>query len=100
MAKSNAAKCKTWRAKQLPKLALPMPEGTRKALDDLMKWHGFEDEREAVATMLHRLHDLGEEGSRELFKVSRHQFDPSPEQVERLQVEGARARGDVVGDWR
>lgn len=94
MAKSNAAKCKAWRDKQGKTLPVPMPEGTRKALDDLMEWHGFEDGREAVSVMLHRLHELGPDGSRAMFQVSRHKFEPSDEMSQRLYAEGARMRGD------
>jgi hypothetical protein len=92
MAKSNAKKCQEWRARQPKKLDLPMPEGTRRVLDELMQWHDFEDGREAITTMLHRLHELGPDKSRALFEVSRHQIEITEEMAQRLQAEGARMR--------
>lgn len=89
---SNAKKCKAWRDRQPKKMDLPMPEGTRKVLNELMQWHGFEDGREAITTLLHRMHELGPEKSRALFEVSRHQIEITEEMAQRLQAEGARMR--------
>lgn len=93
MAKSNAQKCREYRQRQGASISLPMPPATKKALEDLMAWHGFDDQREAVATMIHRLHELGPEGSAAMLAVKTHSFQPSDELVERLYAEGARAHG-------
>lgn len=95
MAKSNAQKCKTYRAKQGKQIKLPMPHATEQALAELMEWHGHDDGREAIATFIHRLHELGREGSRDLFKVATHTFTPTDEQVQTLVAEGSRARVEV-----
>lgn len=95
MAKTNAAKCKAYRAKQGKSIKLPMPEGTEKALADLMAWHGHEDGREAITTFIHRLHELGRDGSRDLLKVSQHSFTPTDDQIQTLVAEGSRARVEV-----
>lgn len=94
MAKSNAQKCREYRQRQGAAISLPMPPATKQALEDLMAWHGFDDQREAIATMIHRMHELGREGSTELFTVPRHEYQPSEELVHRLVSEGARARGE------
>lgn len=92
MAKSNAAKCKDYRKKQPASIKLPMPEETRRALDELMEWHDFKDAREAIATLITRLHELGCEGSRDIFKVKTHTFVPTDEQINELYYLGSRSR--------
>ncbi|QLI49451.1 hypothetical protein vBPaeMUSP18_49 [Pseudomonas phage vB_PaeM_USP_18] len=94
MAKSNAQKCREYRKRQGKAISLPMPPATEQALSDLMAWHDFEDQREAVATMIHRLHELGPEGSAAMLAVKAHRYEPSDEIVTRLFVEGARSHGD------
>ncbi len=84
MAKSNAQKCRDYRKRRGDVVVVPTPPGTAKALADLMKWHGFDDKREAIDTLIHRLHEMGEEGSRAAFAVKRHGFTPSDELLERL----------------
>jgi len=88
LAKSNAQKCREYRKRQDKQIKLPMPPATHQALADLMAWHGFEDQREAVATMIHRLHELGREGSAAMLSVPEHKYQPSDEQVARLFGEG------------
>ena len=95
MAKSSAAKCRDYRARQPRKLALPMPAGTERALAELMEWHGFDDEREAITTFIHRLHEMGEDGSRKAFEVLRHHYQPPEEVAQRLYAEGARSREEA-----
>lgn len=84
MAKSNAQKCRDYRKRQPKALRVPLPEGTEAALNDLMEWHGFEDGREAVATFIHRLHEMGPEGSRAAFEIKRVGYTPSDEVLSRL----------------
>ena len=95
MAKSNAQKCKAYRAKQGKQINLPMPQATEQALAELMEWHGHDDGREAIATFIHRLHELGRDGSRSLFEVSRHAFTPTDDQIQALVAEGSRTRVEV-----
>ncbi|QIW89246.1 hypothetical protein 8P_042 [Pseudomonas phage 8P] len=94
VAKSNAQKCREYRKRQDKPIRLPMPPATHQALSELMAWHDFEDEREAVATMIHRLHELGPEGSAAMLSIKTHTYEPSDELVARLFVEGARSHGD------
>lgn len=104
MAKSNAQKCKDYRKKAKTKgrkLSLPLPEGTDKALADLMDWHGHTDDREAISTFIHQLHALGPEGSAAaLAMLKRAPYEPSEETIQRLVVEGSRVTGDGEVDWR
>ncbi len=93
MAKDNAQKCRDYRARKAARkeqlgeesIALPFPAGTRAALDDLMKWHGFEDRREVIATMIHRLHQVGPSGSSPFLSVSQHQIAISEKVLRQLQ---------------
>ena len=94
VAKSNAQRCREYRARQGAAISLPMPPATKQALADLMAWHGFDDQREAIATMLHRMHDLGRERSAAMFAVVKHDFRPSDSMIQRLVSEGARSRGE------
>ncbi len=82
MAKSNAQLCRESRQRRNQKkealdqkdLVLPFPAGTRNALAQLMEWHSHDDQREAIATMIHRLHEAGREASAPFFAVSRHEI--------------------------
>lgn len=67
--KTNAQKCKEYRDKQPKKLYLPLPDATRDCLAELAHWHGYEDRREAVAAFIHRLHELGPEGSKAMLSL-------------------------------
>jgi len=99
MAKSNAQKCRDYRAKKAQReealgeqiVSLPLPAGTRSALADLMEWHGFDDQREAISTMIHRLHEAGQEGSGRFMEVSQHEVVVSEKVLRRLHAE---ARSD------
>lgn len=93
--KSNAQKCREYRQRNGKTISLPLPESTHKALSDLMERHGHEDRREAIATMIHRLHEAGPDGSARFLSVFRHAFTPSDELVQRLLVEGAKTREEV-----
>lgn len=95
MAKSNKQKCKEWRDKQPKAVTMPLPDETRRALSELMEWHDFGDPREGIATFIHRLHELGRDGSRSLFEVSRHAFTPTDDQIQALVAEGSRTRVEV-----
>lgn len=98
MAKGNAEKCRDYRAKKKQRLAdlgeeviaLPLPSGTRAALDQLMTWHGFEDLREAIATMIHRLPEAGPVGSAGMMMVSQHKIAISQKVLRQLESAGAR----------
>ncbi|MBA1278134.1 hypothetical protein [Stutzerimonas stutzeri] len=98
MAKDNAQKCRDYRAKLKQRrdqigeevIPLPLPTGTREALDQLMDWHGFEDAREAIATMIHRLQEAGPEGSAGMLKVSQHNIEITPKVLRQLERAGAR----------
>ncbi len=95
MAKSNAQKCRDYRAKKAQRkealgeqvVSLPLPAGTRSALSDLMAWHGFDDQREAISTMIHRLHEAGPVGSAEFLRVSQHEVVVSEKVLRRLHAE-------------
>lgn len=93
--KSNAQKCAEYRKRQGKSIILPFPEGIHQALADLMEWHGYEDRREAISTMILNAHRAGPEGSKELFDVTTHDYTPSEELVRNLQIQGARAREEI-----
>lgn len=66
--KSNAERCADYRKKRGPVITLPMPDGTKHALDQLMIWHRFSDQREAIATLIHNLHKAGPIAGRDFFR--------------------------------
>lgn len=87
MAKSNAQKCREYRTKQKKlggSVKLPMPPGTRKALDEIKAWAGHDEDVEALATMIHNIHAAGPEEAQRLFAVMRHRYVPSEEISSRL----------------
>ena len=94
MAKSNALRQQEKRAKAKKReqelgeviVRLPLPKGTGAALSELMEWGGFEDMREAVATMLHRVHELGREGAMPLLEVTRHEYVPTETVLRHLRI--------------
>lgn len=104
MAKSNAQKCKDYRKKAKAKgrkLSLPLPEGTDKALAELMAWHSHTDDREAICTFIHQLHAMGREGSAAaLGELKRKPYEPDEQIIQRLVVEGSRVTGDAEAEWR
>lgn len=93
--KSNAQKCREYRERNGKAISLPLPEATHRALSELMEWHGHDDRREAIATMIHRLHEAGPEASARFLAVFRHQYTPTDELVQRLVAEGAKTREEV-----
>lgn len=80
----SAAKAK---AKGVVTLRLPAMQGTRDKLEDLMRWHGFTVNAEAMTIMVENFHALGQEGSAHLFVVPRHEI-VIPERVAK-QIEKA-----------
>lgn len=104
MAKDNAQKCRDYRAKKKQRLeqigeeviSLPLPGGTRKALADLMAWHGFEDQREAISTMIHRLHEAGLEGAAPFLSVPQHEIRISESVLRRLGRTAQRTSGQAT----
>lgn len=61
--------------------------GTRAMLENLMRWHGIEEQAEAIQLLIMHAHDLGPEGSAPLLAIPRHDFTPSDfvaRQLERL----------------
>lgn len=51
--------------------------GTRSMLENLMRWHGIEEQAEAIQLLIMHAHDLGPEGSGPLLAIPRHDFTPS-----------------------
>ncbi|MFV3368444.1 hypothetical protein ACNFH5_09705 [Pseudomonas sp. NY15435] len=51
--------------------------GTRAMLENLMRWHGIEEQAEAIQLLIMHAHDLGPEGSAHLLAIPRHDFTPS-----------------------
>jgi len=51
--------------------------GTRAMLENLMSWHGIEEQAEAIQLLIMHAHDLGPEGSASLLAIPRHEFTPS-----------------------
>lgn len=102
MAKSSAQRAREYRERkkakalqlQIEEVSLPLPAGTAAALADLMSWHGFVDRREAIATMIHRLHESGRAASAQFLTVTRHKYEPS-ENVTRSLREIGRAIDDT-----
>lgn len=68
--------------------------GTRSMLENLMRWHGIEEQAEAIQLLIMHAHDLGPEGSAPLLAIPRHDFTPSDfvaRQLDRLgRLEAAR----------
>lgn len=93
--KSNAQKCAEYRKRQGKAITLPFPDAIHSALEELMEWHGYEDRREALSTMILRLHEAGREASAPYLSVFRHDYTPDEALVQRLVVEGAKAREEV-----
>lgn len=51
--------------------------GTRSMLENLMRWHGIEEQAEAIQLLIMHAHDLGPDGSAPLLAIPRHDFAPS-----------------------
>lgn len=60
--------------------------GTRQCLADLMRWHGIEEQGEAMTLMLHHLHALGPEGSAPFLSSPRHEISISPSVERKLML--------------
>lgn len=58
--------------------------GTRAMLENLMRWHGIEEQAEAIQLLIMHAHDLGPEGSAPLLAIPRHDFAPSEFVVRQL----------------
>lgn len=91
MAKTNQERQKKAAEKAAAKgvvtLRLPAMQGTRDKLEDIMRWHGFTVNAEAMTIMIENFHALGPEGSAHLFAVPRHEI-VIPERVAK-QIEKA-----------
>ncbi len=61
--------------------------GTRQCLADLMRWHGIEEQGEAMTLMLHHLHALGPEGSAPYFAPPALHITALSKSVERKFIE-------------
>lgn len=48
--------------------------GTRQKLEELMAWHGFTEQAEAIQLLIWNAHALGPEGSAEALKIPRHEI--------------------------
>ncbi|WP_462383313.1 hypothetical protein [Pseudomonas sp. Marseille-QA0892] len=60
--------------------------GTRQCLADLMRWHGIEEQGEAMTLMLHHLHALGPKVSASYFASPRHEISISPNVERKLML--------------
>lgn len=61
--------------------------GPRQDFAELMRWHGIEEQAEAIQLLIMHAHDLGPEGSAPLLAIPRHDCTPSDfvaRQLERL----------------
>lgn len=65
-----------------------LPGAPDAALAELMEWHGVSDWREAIQTLVLRLHAAGPEASAPFLAVSRHEITISPK-VSRILAEFA-----------
>ncbi|MFI8479670.1 hypothetical protein ACIGCM_03775 [Pseudomonas sp. NPDC078700] len=98
MAKDNATRQREKRAKQKQRLELlgekvinlPLPASTAKCLEELMHQHGFTDQREAIATMIHRLHEAGSEAATPFLIVPRHKITISEKVSQAFERESRR----------
>lgn len=66
-------------------LRLPTLAATRQQLDDLMRWHGIEEQAEAMTLLIHNAHALGESGSSALLAVPRHKYTPPANVARRIE---------------
>lgn len=73
-------------------LRLPTLAGTRQQLEELMRWHGIEEQAEAMTLLINNAHALGQAGSAALLDVPRHEYTP-PEKVAR-RIEAFRPEDD------
>ncbi|QRY79667.1 hypothetical protein JVX91_00710 [Pseudomonas sp. PDNC002] len=51
--------------------------GPRQDFAELMRWHGIEEQAEAIQLLIMHAHDLGPDGSAPLLAIPRHDFTPS-----------------------
>lgn len=63
--------------------------GIRAMLDDLMTWHGIEEQAEAIQLLILNAHAAGPDGSAPLLAVPRHEFRPSESVARQLYRAGA-----------
>lgn len=66
------------RAKGELAIRLRVRPGTKRCLEDLMRWYGFDEEGEAVTILIHRLHEMGPDAGSKLLEVPRHEIDVTP----------------------
>lgn len=64
--------------------------GIRRMLDDLMAWHGIEQQAEALQLLIMNAHALGQHGSAALLQVPRHDFEISESVAQGIWQQGAR----------
>jgi len=74
--RSAAAAAKRQRLDEV-ELRHRLRRGTRTMLENLMRWHGIEEQAEAVQLLIMHAHDLGPEGSAPLLAIPRHDFTTS-----------------------
>lgn len=72
-------------------LRLPTLAGTRHQLEELMRWHGIEEQAEAMTLLIHNAHALGKEASAALLAVPRHEYTPSENVARRIHEFNERA---------
>jgi hypothetical protein len=61
-------------AKGEEELRLRVRPGTKAALAELMAWHGFDEQAEALTLLIHNTHALGRDGSTVALSVPRHEI--------------------------
>lgn len=72
-------------------LRLPTLAGTRQQLEELMRWHGIEEQAEAMTLLISNAHALGQAGSAALLAVPRHSYAPSPAVARHAREAGRKA---------
>ena len=65
-------------------LRLPTLAGTRQQLEELMRWHGIQEQAEAMTLLINNAHALGQAGSAALLAVPRHEYTPHANVARRI----------------
>lgn len=79
-------------------LRLRVRPGTKQALKEIMEWHGITELGEAMTLMIHRMHELGQKASAEMFEPPRHVFEPSETLRLRFENESRKCIANDPGD--
>ena len=64
-------------------------QGIRDKLDEIMRWHGIDEQAEAIQLLIMNAHAAGPTGSAPMLAIPRHEFTPSENLARQLYQAGA-----------